>query len=551
MIKRKCKSERQCNHGSSSILALIFVSMFSVVSISFVTVSDVNVQLSCNHRDMVSAQTASESGLEYALYLVNTYVPPSEAYSGQNTVSEAQALQTFGYFANQSQATLSCAPILDGAGVSWNGSDEMRIPATGGITLTGSNADFSLFFEFVPGDSESYHLLQVTSTGTRGGINRSSRLSFPIRKDSQVLEYAIASRGRMWITGDSTIHGDVFSAWDRSDISPFNMTSDSAVMGTINTVLALEDIQSTGNFQMETLDENNNPMFDEEGNRIYSEEDEIQGYHEGINYDAAFDNMPGMNIEDYDTDDYKVATTNTIPSCPEDDRITEYFPHTSGDYTWPRDGSPGSTWNRELDRHVYENQTFTNALLPDDRDALFINCTFEDILYIDCDKGTSSDYNNVRFQDCTFNGVIVTDVPDELKWQHNCLYFTGSATFDNTAMEEATILAPHFNVNLGNANPIEGEENVLTGAIVGGIVDVRGNAQIYGTIISMCDTTQWSGGYVTNIGATLNDGGSETTEAGDIGVISITPDEDMMLPSGITTPIILARNSNSYTELGY
>jgi hypothetical protein len=131
----------------------------------------------------------------------------------------------------------------------------------------------------------------------------------------------------------------------------------------------------------------------------------------------------------------------------------------------------------------------------------------------------------------------------------NNLYFTGEATFENSSsIPEATILAPHFNVNLGNTNPDQGENNVLTGAIVGGIVDVRGNAQIYGTIISMADTSSYSSGYVTNIGVTLEDGGSETTEAGDIGVISITPEEDMLLPSGIKSPIIIKPDQTTYAE---
>jgi hypothetical protein len=155
----------------------------------------------------------------------------------------------------------------------------------------------------------------------------------------------------------------------------------------------------------------------------------------------------------------------------------------------------------------------------------------------------------VRFEDCTFNGVIVTDVPQPFNWRRNCLYFTGGATFENTSsIQEATVLAPHFNVNLGNTNPQSGDSNVLTGAIVGGIVDVRGNAQIYGTIISMFDTTPYSSGYVTNIGATLDDGGSETTELGDIGTIEITPEADMMLPSGITSPIVIETSPNTYSE---
>ncbi len=103
-------------------------------------------------------------------------------------------------------------------------------------------------------------------------------------------------------------------------------------------------------------------------------------------------------------------------------------------------------------------------------------------------------------------------------------------------------------MDLGNTNPEQSDNNVLTGAIVGGIVDIRGNAQIYGTIISMADTSSWTSGFVTNIGATLDDGGSETTELGDIGVISITPEEDMMLPSGITSPIIIKPDQNTYSE---
>ena len=64
----------------------------------------------------------------------------------------------------------------------------------------------------------------------------------------------------------------------------------------------------------------------------------------------------------------------------------------------------------------------------------------------------------------------------------------------------------------------------------------------------MCDTTGWSNGYVTNIGATLGDGGSETTEPGDVGTIDITPDSDRMLPSGISSPIVIQPVQSTYSE---
>jgi hypothetical protein len=78
-------------------------------------------------------------------------------------------------------------------------------------------------------------------------------------------------------------------------------------------------------------------------------------------------------------------------------------------------------------------------------------------------------------------------------------------------------------------------------------VDVRGNARIYGTIISMFDTSTYSSGYVTNIGA-ANDGGSESVGYSG-GTIEITPDPERLLPSGITTPVIISPVNNTYSEL--
>jgi hypothetical protein len=64
----------------------------------------------------------------------------------------------------------------------------------------------------------------------------------------------------------------------------------------------------------------------------------------------------------------------------------------------------------------------------------------------------------------------------------------------------------------------------------------------------MADTSSYTSGYVSNIGATSDDGGSETTDPGDVGVINITPDPDKLLPSGITTPIVIKPLQDTYSE---
>ncbi|HPS55368.1 MAG TPA: hypothetical protein PLP05_07215, partial [Sedimentisphaerales bacterium] len=312
-----------------------------------------------------------------------------------------------------------------------------------------------------------------------------------------------------------------------------------------------------------------NIAYNTQGTKVISSTDEIQGQTAGIEYNIDYGdkavNMPGMKLADYDTTAYYQATRTSsggggdiycsssatnYPYNLSDLGATngtkyryEYFPHNAGSYT------TGS--GLQVKRYIYKNQTFTNTRLPESKNALFINCTFNGILYVDCGK-TGSTYNNVRFDDCKFKGPIITNTPNYSNstnwWMKNCLYFTGEEDFNNVTNIPATILAPNFNVNLGNTNPDTGESNVLKGAIVGGIVDIRGNAEIYGTVISMYDTSGYSSGYVNNIGATLGDGGSETTEPGDIGIINITPNPDQLLPSGVTTPIVIKPLRNSYNE---
>lgn len=625
-MKSKGHLKKRKQRGVAMLAAIIFVVLFSALSVGFLSMASANIQISDNHHRSNQALNAALSGLECASYITVTTPTIETPY---NYVSEADLDTMWSNLCTQLQNTNLGGQTVGSASrfTSTDGSgDQISTPD---IPYAGSNGTFQLrFYRY----DDSPEVIHIQCTGQDGSLARSVLQEFDITKDSEVLQYAIAGRGRMWITGDTTIHGDIYSAWDRTDISPFNLTDDSTVEGSINTCMSWQDIMDRDSFELTTyeqdpsgnlvlgddkrvansgllldsegnyiydssgctinvfdrnfenvdgeynlvLDSGSNPIegfvlddheelvsigeltygnpveaFDQNEDRIISSEDELQGGFERANYSQPDqDQIPGLDISDYSTGMYysMVMGSEGNGSIPSSSTIQrEYFPHAAGDYT-----SPKSSSSRTLNRHVYENMDFTNVRLPDNRNALFKNCTFNEVLYIDCYRSTSSYYNNVRFEDCTFNGVIVTDVPNRLKWKNNALYFTGSATFNNTSsIQEATILAPHFNVNLGDANNgdvQQNDENVITGAVVGGIVDVRGNAQVLGTIISMCDTTGWSSGYVTNIGATLDDGGSETTSIEDIGTIEITPDPEQMLPSGITSPIIFKPQKDSYRE---
>ena len=625
---RKKQQNRQ--KGIAMVIVLIFVTIFSALAVSMFTMSGTSVQASTNHHASNGALNAAQSGLEYAKYLARScgtinVVLDYQAYKDGNFAEEADIIWTN-----------LCSNLQDQLSGCSSGDDWIQ---SGSISFDDSGSAFTIRFE------RSDYTITAVCAGHDNGIERKVKLSFAIGQEGDdILNYGIVGRGRMWLTGDTTIHGDIYSSWTNASVSPFNMTADSTVEGTINNAMRWEDMLEH-NFHMEsyiydgenlclddnkrvdkygylmdscgnriknssgssiniyTLDSENvnnsynvalnssgdpiegyvngvsvgpitygNPAlkYDANGDKMHDASDEILGSHEGINYNQNKGTIDDyLDINRYDTSYYTnemaltaidpVTTTETqtvrtgrwpnytYTTVEVEVPVTtkEYFPHGPDGYDDYKSGSV------TLNRYTYEGQTFSNAFLAANQNALFKNCTFEDVLYIDCSQQTSSNYNNVRFENCEFKGVIVTNTPDELNWQKNALYFTGSANFNNESeIQEATILAPHFNVNLGDANngEVESDENVITGAIVGGIVDIRGNADIFGTVISMCDTSQWTNGFVTNIGATLNDGGSETTSVEDVGTINITPDKEQTLFPGLKEyPVTISMSPDSTT----
>jgi len=633
-MKKKQSVRRR---GIAILAALIFIAMFSALSVGMLSMASANVQVSSNHHKSNLALNAALSGLEYARY-ITAKAPTDEFKTYCNYVTPADADIIWTELCNQLKSHLGAQAVGNSHAFTDDDGSGTQI-LTSWIPYQGSQTSFRIQFYRYDADPR---IVYIECQGQHKELKRTVQMELKIAKDTRILKYALAGRGRMWLAGDVTIHGDIYSSWNVAGISPFNMTDDSTVEGSLNTVLSWQDLLKQS-YQMQTFaydgsgnliltdgrtvnssghllteggqvitnsygnplnilnlgfekegyynvakDKWGNPIqgyvngqpigpvmygnpveaFDASGNRYYSSIDELQGTYENVNYSQAPNSLSGLKIGDYNTSSYKNSIPGTAPSVSGSliqngvlpktkigkqtvPTQTEYFPHAAGDYK-----QKASSSSLALTRYVYENKTLRNIRVDGGTNALFKNCTFEEVLYVDCSTAgptsTVSTYNNIRFENCTFNGVIVTNTPQALNsgwWMRNQLYFTGAATFKNeSSIQEATILAPHFNVNLGNTNPNQNENNVLTGAIVGGIVDVRGNAQIYGTIISMADTSAYPSGYVTNIGATEDDGGSETLEVGDIGTIEITPDEDQMLPGGIYASFVLEPVKNTYKE---
>ncbi|GJM19301.1 MAG: hypothetical protein DHS20C14_15140 [Phycisphaeraceae bacterium] len=113
--------------------------------------------------------------------------------------------------------------------------------------------------------------------------------------------------------------------------------------------------------------------------------------------------------------------------------------------------------------------------------------------------------NNIRFHDCLFVGSVVADTPTGYTQVRNKLQFTGATGFaqvhpeepgngflnpdeaDEDTLAQSSMMLPNYSVDLGSFNSPPEQDVRLTGAIIAGVLDARGNTEIHGTLLLTFD----------------------------------------------------------------
>jgi len=206
--------------------------------------------------------------------------------------------------------------------------------------------------------------------------------------------------------------------------------------------------------------------------------------------------------------------------------------------------------------------------------------------------------NNIRFESCTFLGSVAGDRigsgdPDDRTYTHwrNKVQFTGATRFyidpddpdlleqpdldvlqpillamdadDREQLERSSIMLPGWSVDAGSFDAFAPRMK-LKGTIVAGVMDIRGRAEIRGTLLMTYRPARNEGPlrvmgsinvdrFNTTIGYFSSDEGDSegnAPEPGEYGEIRLIYDAGSLLPDGIPWPVTVVGVADSYVEGG-
>lgn len=113
--------------------------------------------------------------------------------------------------------------------------------------------------------------------------------------------------------------------------------------------------------------------------------------------------------------------------------------------------------------------------------------------------------NNVRFHDCTVVGSIVSDSPTVFTNIRNKIQFTGKTKFTTqnpdapddpdfnptdeqlAEITKSSMMLPNYSVDVGNFNAPPDQDIHLQGAIIAGLMDLKGNVTVDGALLMTFD----------------------------------------------------------------
>ncbi|MCK4959048.1 MAG: pilus assembly PilX N-terminal domain-containing protein [Planctomycetes bacterium] len=192
-MRVKTKKTSKKTRGSALIIAMAFVTIFSTLAVSMLSMSSSNVNIADNHQKSGRAFESAQSGLEVMRYYMSQVDMP-----GATPASGRFAVLANSVYASMTSAGLEVTMTLDGGG------DPIAL-STGDIVL---NSTSSQTFAATLSKTVDLDVVEMDIAGSAGTLDRNLgvRFTFDMREDS-VFDYGVATKGPLHISGNIEMDG--------------------------------------------------------------------------------------------------------------------------------------------------------------------------------------------------------------------------------------------------------------------------------------------------------------------------------------------------------
>ncbi len=189
MRSRNCKKKNDdFRRGAVLIIAIIFMAVFSSLSLAMLTMSSANIQIADNQRQGNLALANAQSGLDVLRYWLDDM-----GVSAKDLTAVKDALTL-----NLTNAAVTNITVA---------ADDPTDPTTLTIAAVALDSQLSQTFSAVISQIDT-DTLRVDVTGTSGQFSRTIRTNFNFAlRGSGVFDYGIVSNGPLLMTGQSEIAG--------------------------------------------------------------------------------------------------------------------------------------------------------------------------------------------------------------------------------------------------------------------------------------------------------------------------------------------------------
>ncbi|MBC8377861.1 MAG: pilus assembly PilX N-terminal domain-containing protein [Planctomycetes bacterium] len=230
---RKKRHDRKKQNGIALILALVFVAIFSTLSMAMFTMSSSNTLIADNLHEANEARTAAESGLEIIRYYVEQITISSSVAEEDRFTTMAPQLVTL--INNTAGSGSAYYHVYD------PDNPHIHVGFSGSPVMLSDTGNKGFYARLTPDGTNG---INISITGNTDSLERTIATGFTYgTRPRSVFDYGIATKGPLLMSGQTSVAGvnlavesDVFIDTDTIPGDSFSIDNKASVAGDVHIV---------------------------------------------------------------------------------------------------------------------------------------------------------------------------------------------------------------------------------------------------------------------------------------------------------------------------